>query len=70
MTHLDEPVRPADVLAAALLTIRAHEGRRRCVNCPAEGPCRGEWWAVTETASRSLAPTDPLRPTSTHGNPQ
>lgn len=73
MTRLDEPVRPADRRAAALLAVKGHE-HRRCINCPPEGPCGVEWWALAELAQhpgphRLLAdphPTDPTPP----GNPR
>lgn len=48
MTRLDEPVGLADRLSAALLTARAHKDHRRCLNCPPEGPCGVEWWALKE----------------------
>lgn len=48
MTRLDEPVGPSDRCAVALLTVKAHEGNRRCLNCPTEGPCSVEWWALKE----------------------
>ncbi len=47
MTRLDEPIGPADRMSSALLTTKAHEDDRRCVNCPfPEGPCGMEWRAL------------------------
>lgn len=50
MTRIDEPVGLADRMSAALSTIKAHENHGRCLNCPPEGPCRVEWWALKELA--------------------
>ncbi|MFD2768016.1 hypothetical protein [Micromonospora eburnea] len=45
MTRIDEPISLADQIEVALLTIAAHEGERRCVNCSA-GVCGVWWWAL------------------------
>lgn len=58
MSRQDEGDRPADRLAAAQLTVTAHKDRRRCINCPPEGPCRVEWWAVQQQAGGYTASDD------------